>query len=127
MHLDKDCVEMTKHTSLAIALTATTFLCTPAVASSLTPTLDALKSEAGSVLPSVNQTYNLSELSGDLPTGAVKVEIGGKDYYFMPSGDNAGLLMMPLIVACTLIILFCFNVSDYLIEIFSDCDCCDIP
>ncbi len=83
---------MTKHTSLAIALTATTFLCTPAVASSLTPTLDALKSEAGSVLPSVNQTYNLSELSGDLPTGAVKVEIGGKDYYFMPSGDNAGLL-----------------------------------
>ncbi len=92
MHLDKDCIEMTKHTSLAIALTATTFLCTPAVASSLTPTLDALKSEAGSVLPSVNQTYNLSELSGDLPTGAVKVEIGGKDYYFMPSGDNAGLL-----------------------------------
>ncbi len=39
MHFDKDCVEMTKHTSLAIALTATTFLCTPAVASSLTPTL----------------------------------------------------------------------------------------
>ena len=81
-----------KHTSLAIALTATTFLCTPAVASSLTPTLDALKSEAGTVLPSINQTYELSELSGDLPAGAVKVEIGDQGYYFTPSGDNGGFL-----------------------------------
>ena len=41
MHLDKDCVEMTKdkHTSLAIALTVTTFLSAPAIAVSLTPTL----------------------------------------------------------------------------------------
>ena len=45
---------MTKHTSLAIALTATTFLSAPAIAASLTPTLDNLKSEAGTVLPSVN-------------------------------------------------------------------------
>ncbi len=83
---------MTKHTSLAIALTVTTFLSAPAIAVSLTPTLDALKSEAGTVLPSINQTYELSELSGDLPAGAVKVEIGDKDYYFTPSGDHAGLL-----------------------------------
>ncbi len=39
MHFDKDCVEMTKHTSWAIALTATTFLSAPAIAASLTPTL----------------------------------------------------------------------------------------
>ena len=37
-------------------------------------------------------TYNLTELSGDLPEGAVKVEIGDKNYYFTPSGDDAGLL-----------------------------------
>ena len=83
---------MTKHTSWAIALTATTFLSAPAIAVSLTPTLDNLKSEAGTVLPSVNDTYNLTELSGDLPEGAVKVEIGDKNYYFTPSGDDAGLL-----------------------------------
>ncbi len=39
MHLDKDCIEMTKHISLAIALTVTTFLSAPAIAASLTPTL----------------------------------------------------------------------------------------
>ncbi len=83
---------MTKHTSWAIALTATTFLSAPAMAISLTPTLDNLKSEAGIVLPSVNDTYDLTELSGDLPEGAVKVEIGDKNYYFTPSGDDAGLL-----------------------------------
>ena len=83
---------MTKQTSWAIALTATTFLSAPAMAVSLTPTLDNLKSEAGSVLPSVTETYTLTEVDGDLPAGAVKVEIGDKDYYFTPSGDNAGLL-----------------------------------
>ena len=83
---------MTKHTSWAIALTATTFLSAPAMAVSLTPTLDNLKSEAGIVLPSVNDTYDLTELSGDLPEGAVKVKIGDKNYYFTPSGDDAGLL-----------------------------------
>ncbi len=83
---------MTKHTSWAIALTATTFLSAPAIAASLTPTLDALKSEAGSVLPSISETYTLTELSGNLPEGAVKVEIDDKNYYFTPSGDNAGLL-----------------------------------
>ena len=84
---------MNKHTSLAIALTATTFLSAPAVAASLTPTLDSLKSEAGSVLPTIAETYNLTELSGDLPEGAVKVEIGDKGYYFTPNGDHAGLLI----------------------------------
>ena len=83
---------MNKHISWAIALTATTFLSAPAIAASLTPTLDNLKSEAGTVLPTITETYNLTELSGDLPEGAVKVEIGDKDYYFTPIGDDAGLL-----------------------------------
>ena len=83
---------MTKQTSWAIALTATTFLSAPAMAVSLTPTLDALKTEAGSVLPSVTETYTLTELTGELPAGAVKVEIGDKDYYFTPSGEYTGLL-----------------------------------
>ena len=68
------------------------FLSAPAIAASLTPTLDNLKSEAGTVLPTITETYNLTELSGDLPEGAVKVEIGDKNYYFTPSGDDAGLL-----------------------------------
>ncbi len=85
---------MNKHISWAIALTATTFLSAPAIAASLTPTLDNLKSEAGTVLPTITETYNLTELSGDLPEGAVKVEIGDKDYYFTPIGDDAGLLTL---------------------------------
>ncbi len=85
---------MTKHTSLAIALTVTTFLSAPAIAVSLTPTLDALKSEAGTVLPTLNETYNLTELPDkELPQeGTAVVMVEGKIYYFIPNGEYADLL-----------------------------------
>ena len=95
MHLDKDCIEMTKHISLAIALTVTTFLSAPAIAASLTPTLDNLKSEAGIVLPTLNETYKLTKLiNNELPPeGAAVVTVGDKIYYFVPNGEYADLLV----------------------------------
>ncbi len=86
---------MTKHTSPAIALTVTTFLSAPAIAASLTPTLDNLKSEAGIVLPTLNETYKLTKLiNNELPPeGAAVVTVGDKIYYFVPNGEYADLLV----------------------------------
>ncbi len=79
---------MKSKTTIGLFLLATTFLSSPAVAATLTPTLDTIKSEAAGL----SGNFALSELTGDLPEGAVKVTIAGKDYYFTPSGDDAALL-----------------------------------
>ena len=79
---------MTKKTTIGLFLLATTFLSSPAGAATLTPTLDTIKSEAADLIGS----FALSELTGNLPAGAVEVTIGDKSYYFMPSGENAALL-----------------------------------
>ena len=71
---------MTKQFSWTITLMATTFLGMPATALPIAPTLDSLKAEASSVLPGISEAYSLTELSGDLPDGAVKVTIGDKGY-----------------------------------------------
>ena len=78
---------MTKST-IGLFLLATTFLSSPAGAAALTPTLDTIKSEAADL----SGSFTLSELTGELPAGAVEVKIGDKSYYFMPSGENAALL-----------------------------------
>ena len=79
---------MKSKTTIGLFLLATTFLSSPAVAATLTPTLDTIKSEAAGL----SGNFALSELTGDLPEGAVKVTIAGKDYYFTPSGEDAVLL-----------------------------------
>ena len=79
---------MTTNKTIGLFLLATTFLSSPAGAAALTPTLDTIKSEAADL----SGNFALSELTGDLPEGAVKVAIAGKDYYFTPSGDDAALL-----------------------------------
>ena len=79
---------MKSKTTIGLFLLATTFLSSPAVAATLTPTLDTIKSEAADL----SGNFALSELTGDLPTGAVEVKIGDKSYYFTPSGDDAALL-----------------------------------
>ena len=79
---------MKSKTTIGLFLLATTFLSSPAVAATLTPTLDTIKSEAAGL----SGNFALSELTGDLPEGAVKVTIAGKDYYFTPSGEDAALL-----------------------------------
>ena len=78
---------MTKST-IGLFLLATTFLSSPAGAAALTPTLDTIKREAADL----SGSFTLSELTGELPAGAVEVKIGDKSYYFMPSGENAALL-----------------------------------
>ena len=83
---------MTKQFSWTITLMATTFLGMPATALPIAPTLDSLKAEASSVLPGISEAYSLTELSGDLPDGAVKVTIGDKGYYFTPKDSDAELL-----------------------------------
>ena len=77
MHFDKDCVEMTKHTSLAIALTATTFLCTPAVASSLTPTLgkNSVFSYSEGSQNDYNFTLQEADAEGNLTTKYYKIDL----------------------------------------------------
>ena len=77
MHFDKDCVEMTKHTSLAIALTATTFLCTPAVASSLTPTLgeNSVFSYSEGSENDYNFTLQEADAEGNLTTKYYKIDL----------------------------------------------------
>ncbi len=77
MHFDKDCVEMTKQTSLAIALTATTFLCTPAVASSLTPTLGENSVFSYSEGSKSNYNFTLQEPNADgiLTTKYYKIDL----------------------------------------------------
>ena len=79
---------MKSKTTIGLFLLATTFLSSPAVAATLTPTLDTIKREAADL----SGNFALSELTGDLPTGAVEVKIGDKSYYFTPSGDDAALL-----------------------------------
>ena len=79
---------MKSKTTIGLFLLATTFLSSPAVAATLTPTLDTIKSEA----VGLSGNFALSELTGDLPAGAVEVKIGDKSYYFTPSGDDAALL-----------------------------------
>ena len=79
---------MKSKTTIGLFLLATTFLSSPAVAATLTPTLDTIKSEVADL----SGNFALSELTGDLPTGAVEVKIGDKSYYFTPSGDDAALL-----------------------------------
>ena len=74
--------------TIGLFLLATTFLSSPAGAAALTPTPDTIKSEAADLIGN----FALSELTGDLPAGAVEVMIGDKSYYFMPSGENAALL-----------------------------------
>ena len=74
--------------TIGLFLLATTFLSSPAGAATLTPTLDTIKREAADL----SGNFVLSELTGDVPAGAVKVTIAGKDYYFTPSGDDAALL-----------------------------------
>lgn len=83
---------MTKQFSWTITLMATTFLGMPATALPIAPTLDSLKAEASSVLPGISEAYSLTELSGDLPDGAVKVTVGDKGYYFTPKDSDAELL-----------------------------------
>ena len=78
---------MTKST-IGLFLLATTFLSSPAGAAALTPTLDTIKREAADL----SGSFTLSELTGELPAGAVEVKIGDKSYYFTPSGDDAALL-----------------------------------
>ena len=78
---------MTKST-IGLFLLATTFLSSPAGAAALTPTPDTIKSEAAGL----SGNFALSELTGDLPAGAVEVKIGDKNYYLTPSGDDAALL-----------------------------------
>ena len=74
--------------TIGLFLLATTFLSSPAGAAALTPTLDTIKREAADLIGN----FALSELTGDLPAGAVEVMIGDKSYYFMPSGENTALL-----------------------------------
>ena len=74
--------------TIGLFLLATTFLSSPAGAAALTPTPDTIKSEAADLIGN----FALSELTGDLPAGAVEVMIGDKSYYFMPSGENTALL-----------------------------------
>ena len=74
--------------TIGLFLLATTFLSSPAGAAALTPTPDTIKSEAADLIGN----FALSELTGDLPAGAVEVKIGDKSYYFTPSGDDATLL-----------------------------------
>ena len=74
--------------TIGLFLLATTFLSSPAGAAALTPTLDTIKREAADLIGN----FALSELTGDLPAGAVEVKIGDKSYYFTPSGDDATLL-----------------------------------
>ena len=82
---------MKTSSKFSLALLAGTILSTPAnfaAAATLTPTLDTIKAEAADL----SGSYELMELSGDLPEGAAEVEISGAKYYFMPTGDNAALL-----------------------------------
>ena len=79
---------MTTNKTIGLFLLATTFLSSPVGAATLTPTLDTIKSEAADLIGN----FALSELTGDLPAGAVEVTIGDKSYYFTPSGDDAALL-----------------------------------
>ena len=74
--------------TIGLFLLATTFLSSPAGAAALTPTPDTIKSEAADL----SGNFALSELTGDLPAGAVEVMIGDKNYYLTPSGDDAALL-----------------------------------
>ena len=78
---------MTKST-IGLFLLAATFLSSPAGAATLTPTLDTIKREAADL----SGSFTLSELTGELPAGAVEVMIGDKSYYFTPSCDDAALL-----------------------------------
>ena len=79
---------MTTNKTIGLFLLATTFLSSPAGEAALTPTLDTIKSEAADL----SGSFTLSELTGELPAGAVEVKIGDKSYYFTPSGDDAALL-----------------------------------
>ena len=79
---------MTTNKTIGLFLLATTFLSSPAGAAALTPTPDTIKSEAAGL----SGNFALSELTGDLPAGAVEVKIGDKNYYLTPSGDDAALL-----------------------------------
>ncbi len=77
MHLDKDCIEMTKHISLAIALTVTTFLSAPAIAASLTPTLgtDSVFAYGQGTVDDYNFTSYKTDAAGHLTTEYYKVAI----------------------------------------------------
>ncbi len=77
MHFDKDCVEMTKHTSWAIALTATTFLSAPAIAASLTPTLgeNSVFSYSEGSENDYNFTLQEPDTDGKLTTKYYKIDL----------------------------------------------------
>ena len=78
---------MTKHTSWAIALTATTFLSAPAMAASLAPTLE--QNSAFSYSEGSENDYNFTlqepDADGKLTTKYYKIDL--KPEAFLPSGD----------------------------------------
>ncbi len=82
---------MTRYNTLIISIAAAWGI-VPSAVWSLEPTLNELDAEAESVLPAIGKTYNLTELNGNLPEGAVIVTINSNDYYFMPDGTDAELL-----------------------------------
>ncbi len=71
---------------IGLFLLATTFLSTPAGAAALTPMPDTIKSEAADL----SGNFALSELTGDLPEGAVEVKIADKNYSFTPPVPSQG-------------------------------------
>ena len=77
---------MTTNKTIGLFLLATTFLSSPAGAAALTPTPDTIKSEAAGL----SGNFALSELTGDLPAGAVEVKIGDKNYSFTPPVPSQG-------------------------------------
>ena len=71
---------------IGLFLLATTFLSTPAGAAALTPMPDTIKSEAADL----SGNFALSELTGDLPEGAVEVKFADKNYSFTPPVPSQG-------------------------------------
>ena len=71
---------------IGLFLLATTFLSTPAGAAALTPMPDTIKSEAADL----SGNFALSELTGDLPEGAVEVKIADKNDSFTPPVPSQG-------------------------------------
>ena len=76
-YTSKDYVTMTKYTSLAIALTATTFLSAPAIAASLTPTLEENSVFAYSEGSENDYNFTLQEADADgqLSTKYYKIDL----------------------------------------------------
>ena len=77
---------MTTNKTIGLFLLATTFLSSPAGAAALTPMPDTIKSEAADL----SGNFALSELTGDLPEGAVEVKIADKNYSFTPPVPSQG-------------------------------------